>query len=348
MKIVVIGAGAIGSVIAGYLCHANYHVQLICKHREILESIENNGLRIEGIHDPIICYPEVVLDISQMVEQPDIIFLATRANEVAELAQHLVPFLRDDTAMITLQQGMCEPIVADIVRPDRTIGCVIGWTATLLGPGRVAITSEADFVVGELDGEVTHRLLIIKSLLEKIFPVTISSNIYGARFSNLILNASLNTLAGICGLLWGELLRNNLARAIALLAITEGVTVANHLKIQLEPTANNIHLQKLVLNATEGAARLRFALFTKHLRLQLLGLKYQRVKSSSLQFLHRGKTTEIDYMNGYLVNKAQQYHLSLPVHQKLISLTKQIESGKLGISPANLVHIMAPDRSNSS
>ncbi len=344
MKIVVIGAGAIGSVIAGYLCNANYNVQLVCKHREILESIENNGLRIEGVHDPIICYPEVVLDISQMVEQPDIVFLATRANEIKELAQKLVLFLRDDTTVISLQNGICEEIIADIVRPDRTVGCVVGWTATLLGPGRSEITSEANFVIGELDGEVTHRLLIIKSLLEKIFPVTVSSNIFGARFSNLILNAALNTLAGISGLSLGKLLRLNAARAIALLAITEGVAVANSHHIQLEPTANSIDLHKFALDIKQQTDRFSFSLFKKHLGLQLLGLKYQRVLSSSLQFLRRGKATEIDFINGFLVKKAQQHNLSLPVHQQLISLTKQIESGKLSISPDNIFKILNPDQ----
>lgn len=344
MKIVVIGAGAIGSVIAGYLCHSNYNVQLVCKHREILQSIENNGLRIEGVHDPIICYPEVVLDISQMVEQPDIIFLATRSNEIKDLAQNLVPFLRDDTTVITLQKGMCEPIVADIVRPDRTISCLVGWTATMLGPGRTEITSNANFIIGELDGEVTHRLLIIKSMLEKIFPVTVSSNILGARFADLIFNASVNSLAGITGLLLGRLFQLNLARAIVLLAISEGVTVAKSHNIKLEPIANNIDLQKLVINVKEQTARFSFALFKKHLRLQLLGLRFQRVKSSSLQFLQRGKETEIDFINGYLVQKGQQHNLSLPIHQKLISLTKQIESGELSMSPENIYKILDSTR----
>ncbi len=87
MKIVVISAGAVRGVVAGYLADLDYDVQLVCKHREILESIENNGLRIEGIKELIICYPDTLLDISQITDKPDIIFLATKATDVQELAQ---------------------------------------------------------------------------------------------------------------------------------------------------------------------------------------------------------------------------------------------------------------------
>lgn len=340
MRIVIIGAGAVGGVIAAHLSNLNYNIQLVCKHREILESIENNGLRIDGIKEPIICYPETVIDLSQITDQPDIVLLATKANEVQELVQNIVPFLKNDTAVVSLQNGICEDCIAEIVGPDRTVGCVVGWGATLTGPGRIELTSNGEFIIGELDGEVTHRLLIIKSMLEKIFKVKITSNIYGALFSKLIINSCINTLGAISGLYMGELLNLNIARSIFLHVLTEGVNVAKTCQIKLEKIGGKIDLYKFVLTPKESGNSFSPPLLLKHFMIQLIGLKYRRVKSSSLQSLERGKPTEVDYLNGYIIKKARQYNIPVPVNEKLVNMVKQIEAGKIRIDRENLFQIL--------
>jgi len=340
MKIVIIGAGAVGGVIAGCLSNSNFNVQLVCKHREILESIENNGLRIEGLKETIISYPETVLHVSQITEKPDIVFLATKATDVKEVVQNIVPFLKDDTAVVSLQNGICEDLIAEIVGPDRTIGCVVGWGATMLGPGRLEVTSDGEFILGELDGEVTHRLLIIKSMLEKVFKTRISTNIYGALFAKLIINSCITTLGAISGLYLGELLNLNIARAIFLHVVTEAVEVAKISQTKLEKIGGKIDLYKLALTPKEMESSFSFSLIKKHLLIQLIGMKYKRLKSSSLQSLERGKPSEVDYLNGFIVRKARQYNIPVPVNQKLVAITKDIEAGKLKISRENLYKIL--------
>jgi 2-dehydropantoate 2-reductase len=340
MKIVVIGAGAVGGVIAGYLSNLNYNVQLVCKHREILDSIENNGLRIEGIREHIISYPDTVIDVSQLTDNPDIVFLATKANDVQEVAQNILPFLKEDTVIVSLQNGICEDLIAEIVRPDRTVGCVVGWGATMLGPGRLELTSAGEFIIGELDGEVTHRLLIIKSMLEKIFKVKLSTNIYGALYSKLIINSCITTLGAISGLYLGDLLNLNIARWIFLHVVTEAVQVATTNQIKLEKIAGKIDPYKFALIPKELDNNLSFSLLKKHLMIQLIGLRYRRLKSSSLQSLERGKPTEIDFLNGYIVKKAQQFNIPVPINQKLVTMVKNIESGKMKINRENLYQIL--------
>ncbi len=340
MKIVIIGAGAVGGVIAAHLSNLNYNIQLVCKHREILESIENNGLRIDGIKEPVICYPDTVIDISQIADKPDIVFLATKANEIKELVQNIVPFLKNDTAVVSLQNGICEDFVAEIVGPDRTVGCVVDWGATMHAPGRIELTSDGGFIIGELDGEVTHRLLILKSMLEKIFKVKISSNIYGALFSKLIINSCINTLGAISGLYLGELLNLNIARSIFLHVLTEGVQVAKTSQVKLEKIGGKIDLYKFALKPKELSNNFSMPLLMKHLMIQLIGLKYRRIKSSSLQSLERDKPTEIDYLNGYIIKKAQQFNIPVPVNQKLVNIVKHIETGKIKIDRENLFQVL--------
>ena len=340
MKIVIIGAGAVGGVIAAHLSNLNYNIQLVCKHREILESIENNGLRIDGIKEPVICYPDTVIDISQIADKPDIVFLATKANEIKELVQNIVPFLKNDTAVVSLQNGICEDFVAEIVGPDRTVGCVVDWGATMHAPGRIELTSDGGFIIGELDGEVTHRLLILKSMLEKIFKVKISSNIYGALFSKLIINSCINTLGAISGLYLGELLNLNIARSIFLHVLTEGVQVAKTSQVKLEKIGGKIDLYRFALKPKELSNNFSPPLLMKHLMIQLIGLKYRRIKSSSLQSLERDKPTEIDYLNGYIIKKAQQFNIPVPVNQKLVNIVKHIETGKIKIDRENLFQVL--------
>lgn len=340
MKVVIIGAGAVGGVIAGYLSNLNYNLQLVCKHREILDTIENNGLRVEGLKEHIIAYPDTVIDISQITDKPDIIFLATKANDVIELCKNLLPVLKEDTVFVSLQNGIMEDKIAEIVKPERTIGCVVGWGATMSGYGRLEITSDGEFIIGELDGQITHRLLVIKSILEKIFETKISTNIFGALWSKLIINSCITTLGAITGLYLGEMLKLKLARTIFLHVVTEAVHVARAAKINLEKIGGKIDPYRLALSADEFGKDFSFSLLKKHLIIRLIGLKYKRLKSSSLQSLERGKPTEIDFLNGFIVSKAQQYNIAVPVNQKLVNIAKDIEAGKVKIDPENLHKIL--------
>jgi len=340
MNIVIIGAGAVGGIIAGYLSKHHYEIQLVCKHKNILKAIENHGLRIEGIRDNIISYPDTVLDIFQINKTPDIVLLAVKATDVSEVTAKLLPFLKEDSAVVSLQNGTCEDIIADIVKPERTVGCVVGWGATMVNPGKLVLTSTGEFIIGELNGEVTQRILIIKSLLEKVLPVEISNNIYGALFSKLIINSCINTLGAISGLYLGDLLKLKVARDIFLEVFREAVPVADALNIKLEKIGGKIDPYKFVKTEQEVRARFSISLLKKHLTMVAIGLKYRRLKSSSLQSLQRGRPTEIDFLNGYIVEKARVHNLPVTINQRLVSLVKDIEAGKHKISPANLNRIL--------
>lgn len=340
MNIVIIGAGAVGGIIAGYLSNNNYEVQLVCKHKNILEAIENSGLRIEGIKDNIISYPDTVLDISQINEKPDIVLIAVKATEVVAVTKKLLPFIKDDTTVVSLQNGICEDKIAEIIRPERTVGCVVGWGATMMNPGKLELTSPGEFIVGELNGEVTQRILIIKSMLEKVLPVEISTNIYGALFSKMIINSCINTLGAISGLYLGEMLKLKVARDIFFEIFKEAVPVADAMNIQLEKIGGKIDPYKFVKTEKEARDRVSFSLMKKHLTMLAIGFKYRRLKSSSLQSLERGKPTEIDFLNGYIVEKARENNLPVTINQRLVSLVKDIEAGKLKISRENLNRVL--------
>ncbi|MBN1155356.1 2-dehydropantoate 2-reductase [candidate division KSB1 bacterium] len=340
MRLVVIGAGAVGGVIAAFLAKEQYDVELVCKHRESVDFIENNGLRVEGKKKSIISYPDVIIDISQISEKPDIIFLATKAMDAIDAAKSVLPFLHDDTMVVSLQNGMMEDQIAHVVGRSRTIGCVVEWGATYLGVGRMEITSNGRFIVGELNKEITHRLFVLKSVLEKIFPVKISSNIDGELFTKLIINSCITSLGAVTGLRLGELLNLRVARHIFMKIFTESIHVADAMGIRLEKIADKINPYELALSENELDRRLDFSLLKKHLVIMAIGFKYRRLKSSSLQSLERGKPTEIDYLNGFIEEKARKLNIPVPVNRQIIALIKDIEKGKLTMEMENLYRIV--------
>jgi len=340
MKIVIIGAGAVGGGIAAFLTNEKYHVELVCKYRETVEAIENNGLRVDGIKGSLITYPNAIIDISQISDRPDIVCLATKATDVEQVARALVPFLQDDTMVVSLQNGICEDKIAKIVGKSRTIGCVVEWGATLLGPGRMELTSDGKFIIGELNGEMTHRLFVLKSVLEKVFPVQLTDNIYGALYSKLIVNSCITTLGAISGVYLGELLNRHIARRIFLRVFSEAVAVAKAAGIKLEKIAGRIDPYGFALTEKEQKTNFTFSLFKKHLTIMAIGFKFRRLKSSSLQSLERGKSTEIDFLNGYIVKKAKEFNIPVPINLRLISLVKDIEQRKLKPEFENIYKIL--------
>ena len=340
MRIVVIGAGAVGGVIAAFLAdEEEYDVELVCKHREGVEFIQNNGLRVEGKKN-IISYPDVIINTAQISEKPDIIFLATKAMDTLDAAKSVLPFLHDDTMVVSLQNGIMEDKIANVVGQSRTIGCVVEWGATYLGVGRMEVTSNGRFIIGELNQEITHRLFVLKSVLEKIFPVKISSNIYGDLYTKLIVNSCITSLGAITGLRLGELLNLRVARTIFMKIFTEAIQVTNSMKIKLEKIADKINPYELALSGNELEHRLALSYFKKHLIIMAIGFKFRNLKSSSLQSLERGKPTEIDYLNGYIEESAREFNIPVPVNRQIISLVKDIESGKLTMELENLYRIV--------
>jgi len=339
MRIVVIGAGAVGGVVAGYLAKEKYDVELVCKHKESVDFIENNGLRVEGKKKSIISYPDVVINVSQISEKPDIIFLATKATDVLGAARSIKPFLHDDTMIVSLQNGIMEDQISEIVGRNRTIGCVVEWGSTYLAVGRMEVTSNGRFIIGELNQENTHRLYVLKSVLEKIFPVKISNNIYGDLFSKLMVNSCITSLGAITGLKLGELLNMSLARKIFIRIFTESIEVAEAMGIRLEKVADKLNPYDLALTGNDINHNITLSLIKKHIIIMGIGLKYRRLKSSSLQSLERGKPTEIDYLNGYIVKNASKHKIPVPINKQIIALVKDIENGKLKIELENLFRI---------
>ena len=326
-SVAVIGGGAIGGITAAYLSRAGFDVQLVCKYPERATEITNHGLHITGVRGEQQMPLPAVAKIEQLSGLQDIVLIVTKAYDMPDAARRVFPFLKPDSFVVSMQNGICVEALADVVGKDRAVGCVVGWGSTMLPDGMLNMTSEGDFVIGGYlpEKDVTP----LKAVLDHMIETRISDNIIADLYSKMIINSCITSMGVLSGLYLGEILKLKKARDIFTAIIREALAVAAAMKIEVKPYGGKLDYHALV----DGRGNVND--FKRHLMIRLIGFKYRRLKSSSLQSLGRGKPTEIDYFNGFISRKGDELGVPTPVNTRITQMVKEIEANCRQIDPAN-------------
>lgn len=329
MRIVVIGAGAIGGITAAKLALGGYPVTLVCKHAEIASLAADRGLHITGVSGEHYVPLHAVVSVAELDGVYDLALIATKAYDMPASAQSLLPFLKEDSLVVSMQNGICTDALAAVVGRERTVGCVIGWGATMHAPGELEMTSTGEFIIGRIHG-ASADLAPLRDALACVAPTVISGDIFAELYSKLIVNSCITSLGAICGLRLGEMLRRKQARTIFLAIIGEAMAVAHAIPLHVPPFGGKLDYDRLMRgNSLLDTLR-------RHTMIYLVGLKFRKLKSSSLQSLERGRPTEIDYFNGFIAAKGEALGVPCPVNRRLTDMVKEIERGQRAIRPENL------------
>ena len=330
LRIALIGAGAIGGITAAFMAQSGEDVTMVCKHPEVAKKAAAQGLHITGVrgehHIPV---PSVT-DIDDLEGTFDVCLIVTKAYDMPDCARRMLPHLTADSLVVSMQNGICTDTLAEIVGKERTVGCVIGFGATMTGPGEMEMTSTGDFIIGSLVPGMEEKLEPLRKALSAVTPAHISKDIYAELYSKMIVNACITSLGAICGLRLGEMMNRRDARRIFLGVIGEAVDVAKAMRLTLPPYGGKLDYFKLMADDSALDRHRR------HLMIWIVGVKYRRLKSSSLQSLERGKPTEVDCFNGYIAQKGREYGVPTPVCDRLVTMIHEEEAGKRQISVANL------------
>lgn len=331
-RIAVVGAGAIGGTTAAFLAKAGWNVELVCKYAQTVDLAAHPGLHVCGVKGDHVVKVKAVQDLADLSPGVDTVLLATKATECVDAARALLPLIRENSSVVSLQNGICEDAIAAVVGRARVIGCVVGWGATLHGPGELEVTSGGEFVIGNIDGSPDVRLPLVEEMLDAVMPTRISSNIMGELYAKLVINSCINSLGVIAGLTLGKLLANHQVRRVFIHIMREAMAVADAMKVTVEPAAGGKLDYYRFLDNPSFLGEL-----WRHLFIRIIGLKYRRLKSSSLQSLERGRVTEVDYLNGFICDKGKEYRVPTPVNEKIVMMIKQIEAGTRRIGLENLL-----------
>ncbi len=330
-RLAVIGAGAIGGVIASRLASANSDLQIACKHADTASIVRETGVRVFGLGGESRTRLNAVASIDDLQGPLDIVFLATKAMDAVAAARELLPLLTAESAVVSLQNGISEDDLASVLGPERVVGCVVGWGATMHAPAELEITSPGEFVIGEWGLANGARAELLRGMLSTVVPARVSDNIRGELYSKLIVNSCINSLGALTGQRLGELLASKKARDLFTGVMREAMAVAAALEIQVEPGGGGKLDYYKFLDDSGFLSDLR-----RHLLVRLVGLKYRRIKSSSLQSLQRGRPSEIGYLNGYICRQGAESEMPTPLNQAIVDLVAEIEAGRRPITPDNL------------
>ena len=157
MRIVIWGAGAIGGTLGAYLIRAGHEILFVDVVEEHVAKINQSGLKIAGPIDEFTVKAEAALP-HQLKEKVPIILLCTKAQHTKTATEALVDYLADDGYVMSVQNGLNELIIRDIVSSERTLGAFINFSADYHEPGKILFGGRGAVVVGELDGAITPRL----------------------------------------------------------------------------------------------------------------------------------------------------------------------------------------------
>jgi len=106
-SIVVVGAGAIGGVTAAFMRENGYNVEIVCKYPELVQTIAKRGIHITGVRGDMAVPMPAVASIRDLKGKKDVIFLATKATDMLAAAKELLPFMKTDSVLVSLQNGLC-------------------------------------------------------------------------------------------------------------------------------------------------------------------------------------------------------------------------------------------------
>ena len=334
MRIAILGAGAIGSVVGGMLTRAGVDVTLVDQWPDHIEAMKRHGLRLSGTcGEHAIPVQAVHLHELQSVGEPfDAIFLAVKSYDTEWAAQLAAGYLRQpDGVVVDFQNGVNDERVAAVVGRNRTLGCVIVISAGMYEPGHAirTDTTTVGFKIGELDGRETPRAQALAKILGGVAVTHVTTNLWGERWSKLAVNCMGNALAGLSGLGSAEIRLEPGPRRIAIQLGAEAVRVGRALGHEIEPLIG-IAAQRIV-DAAEGRG-------LAEVEADLAAEAKRRTggRPSLLQDVLKGRRTEIDFLNGYVVAQGQTVGVPTPFNAAIVAAVHAHPVGRLTPDPRHL------------
>jgi 2-dehydropantoate 2-reductase len=333
-KLAVLGAGAIGSTVGAYLTRAGRDVTLIDLWSAHVDAMQRDGLRVTALDAEFTVKVKAMhlADVCALRAPFDAVFLALKSYDSVWAAHFIAPHLAPAGVLVSTQNGINEDWVAPVIGYTRTIGCVVTIGAGLEEPGHVTRTSaptRPSFAVGELNGMLTPRIQELVTVLTPAGPAHATANLWGERWAKLTVNSMANALAGITGLGSAALRREPEAFPICLQIACEALTVAQTLGVHVEPVGGLP--AQAYLEASRGIGREAL-----HAKWMEAGQSLGAGRPSLLQDVLKGRRTEVDYLNGYVVRKGREVGVPTPMNEAIVAITKRLEAGELTQGQANL------------
>lgn len=323
MRAAIYGAGSLGTILGAYITSKGGNIDLINHNVKHVQALNEKGAKIVGTVD-FIQKVNAITD-KQMTGKYDIIFLMTKQQGNSETVPFLKDYLEDDGVIVTLQNGLPEHQIADVVGEKRVIGCTVAWGATMLGPGVCELTSSPDsltFSLGTIFSETPNHMEEVVSLLKMMGSVEIDRNFIGTRWSKLLINSAFSGMSAVLGCTFGEAAAKKDSRRVVQSLMKECIDVCYASGIKIEPVQGK-DIVRLFDYHNPIKKALAFMLIPLAIR------KHANLKASMLQDLEKGKKTEVDSINGSVSQQGRRVGVPTPCNDTVVEIVHRIEAGEL-------------------
>lgn len=330
MKCAIYGAGSLGTVLGAYMTKNGQEVELINRNKAHVEALNRNGAHIKGTVD--FKTPVKAITPDQMSGKYDVFFLMTKQLFNKDVVTFLKDYLTDDGVIVTLQNGIPEPGIAEIVGKNHTMGCTVEWGATMSAPGECILTSDPaslSFHMGKMEGITDKQFNLVKGLLEKMCPVEFEENLLGARWSKLLINATFSGLGTVIGGVFGDVSEGKDTKKIALACMKECIDVGHAAGVTFAPVQGK-DITKLFYY--KNALKQAFGI----LLLPIAMKKHREIEPSMLQDLKHGKPCEIDAINGVVCEWGKKCGVPTPINDRIVEVIKKEQAGELKLEHNNI------------
>lgn len=296
LSFAVMGAGAVGCYFGALLARAGHPVTLIGRPAHVL-AVQKAGLRLQTATDD----SHIPLNASteaDAVRGADVVLLCVKSGDTQEAARQIEPFVGPRTLVLTLQNGVDNDARARAILGGRcTVAAAVVYVATAMaGPGHVRHYGRGDLVIAPSPMSEP----VAAQLRAAGIPTQVSDNVQGALWAKLIINSAYNALSALLQEPYGWLMRQPGAEQLVQDIVAECLAVAR---------ADDVRI------AGDIQAALRAIVQSMPGQL-----------SSTAQDIARGRPTEIDHLNGYVVERGRALGVATPVNHALLVLVRMLQA----------------------
>ncbi|CAN5196721.1 2-dehydropantoate 2-reductase [soil metagenome] len=294
MKVAVMGAGAVGCYFGAMLARAGHDVTLIARPQHV-EAIRQHGLMFESRSFNGAIPVKATVDASG-VEGADVVLFCVKSSDTETAGQSIAPLLKPDATVLCLQNGVDNAERLQATIRQITVPAVVYVAAEMAGPGRVKHHGRGELIIGP--SSASHD--IARQFAAAAIPTTVSDTVMSDLWAKLIINCAYNAVSAVAQLPYGAMLKVKGVTEVIESAIDECLSVAHAAGISIP-------------------ANVKQAVFA-------LAEAVPNQYSSTAQDLARGKLTEIDYLNGYVVRKGAELGIPTPTNLTLHAMVKLREA----------------------
>lgn len=336
MRVALMGAGSLGTIIGALVAKNGGDMVMIDANKAHVQALNEKGAKVVGKME--LTVPVKAITPEEMSGIYDIVIYLVKQTYNHVALPQLLPHLGPNSVVCTLQNGVPEDAVAEVVGKERTVGGAVGWGATWLEPGVSMLTSEPDkmtFDVGELDGSVTERIKKVAEILNKVGPTEVVTNLTGIRWTKLLVNATFSGMSAVLGCTFGDVMDNDKALTCVAHIANETINVVNALGIKMEPIQGHDLRILAFKNKKEMASK--FPIY------RMVWGPHRALKASMLQDLEKGLKCEIDAINGVVSSWGKKTGVPTPINDKVVEIIKGIEEGRYTYQFSNLDMFELPE-----